>query len=41
MELITERTWVSATRVKENGVMSESGTGVLRMAGKSKSLRGG
>ena len=38
--MITERTWASVIEVKENGVMLDSGTGVLRMARKSGSVRG-
>ena len=38
---MTDRTWASVTGVKENGVMSETGTGVLRITGKSGGVRGG
>ena len=41
VELITEKTWASVTRVKENLVILETGIGVLRMLGKSGMFRGG
>ena len=41
VKLITERAWASGTRVKENEVMSESGSEVLKMDARSDSAIGG